>query len=333
MSNAFEKVYRLLQLGASYKLKMLRPIGPPYQFAIEATNRCNFKCSFCPQSSPTHKDMRPVGNLSPDNFRFLLKKIKEIKYGNSNVSICLDGEPLMNKYFPEFIKISNEEGLFPRFSSNGRLLTPQIVDELSCFSFLVAIDFSSEPEVFNSIRGKTGDFNIVLDNLRYLVDKACKDTLVKVELVDITHFSGAFDKAVSLEKMRNLFPPDLPSNIKFWSRQFHNFGGHLKSDNNNRSNKFHNYKLCPYPWTSFNVTWDGNVVACCRDTEGKTTLGNVFEHSIKDIWNGQKYVEMRKSLIEERVKDVAACEKCDMPYSALSDRWKIKYVLSSLLRR
>ena len=331
MFNTFEKICRLAQLGASYKLKMLKPMGPPYQFSIEATNKCNFKCSFCPQSSPTHKDMRSVGNLSLDHFQLFIKKIKKVKYGNSNVSICLDGEPLMNKSFSKFIKIANDEGLFPRFSSNGKLLTQSIVNELSGFNFLVAIDFSSEPEVFDKVRGNAGDYRIVFDNLRYLVDKASHNPHIKIEIVDITHFSEAFDKAKSLKKIRNLFPLNLPSNIKFWSRQFHNFGGYLQ--NEEIVDRLHNYKLCPYPWTSFNVTWDGNVVACCRDTEGKTILGNVFEQSIMDIWKGEKYNKLRKSLIEKRVKDVVACEKCDMPFSASSERWKMKYVLSSLLRR
>lgn len=328
MSNLLQKIYRLAQLGVSYKLKMLRPLGPPYQFSIEATNRCNFKCSFCPQSNPNHKTMRPVGNLPVEHFFSFARAIKELNSGNSNVSICLDGEPLMNKSFVEFIRISNEEGLFPRFSSNGGLLTPVVVDELSRFSFLAAVDFSSEPDLFDSIRGRSGDFHVVLDNLKYLVDKASSNPRIKVEIVDITHFSKAFDKESSIKKMRNLFPPGLPSTIKFWSREFHNFGGHLTMEHEMRD-----YKLCPYPWTSLNVTWDGNVVACCRDTVGRTVLGNIFEQSIMDIWNGEKYVEMRKALIERRVKDIAACENCDMPYSASSQRWRIEYILSSLLRR
>lgn len=323
------KVYRLVQLGTSYKLKLLKPLGPPYQFSIEATNRCNFKCAFCPQSSPDHKDIRPVGNLTIENFRIFVKKIKEVNPSNANLSICLDGEPLMNKDFPEFIKISNEEGLFPRFSSNGRLFSKKIIKKISSYNYLAAIDFSSEQEVFDKVRGKNGDFEIVLDNLQQLVSEATNNENHKLEIVDITHFNKEYNEISSLKKMRGLFPSNLPKNIKLWSRQFHNFGGHLQNENE----KLNNYKLCPYPWTSFSATWDGNVVACCRDTEGKTILGNVFDQSIEDIWRGNKYIKMREALIQKRVKDVAACEKCDMPYSASNERWKIRYVLSSLLRR
>jgi radical SAM protein with 4Fe4S-binding SPASM domain len=327
----FLKLYRLAQLGVSYKLKLLKPLGPPFQFSIEATNRCNFKCDFCPQSSPTHKDVRPVGNLSTANFRFFIKNIEELKHGNRTISICLDGEPLMNKAFPEFIEIANEAGIMPRFSSNGKLLTSTITDKLSNFSFLAAIDFASESHIFNKIRGGEGDFEIILENLRYLISKAKDNPTIRLEIVDITHFSGEIDERNSLAKMRLLFPNDLPPNIQFWSRQFHNFGGHLKNDGN--GNIPTNYKLCPYPWTSFHVTWDGDVVACGRNTLGKTVLGNIFKQKITEIWRGEKFVSMRRALIEKRVNDLECCMECDMPYSASSGRWKFEYILSSLLRR
>ena len=234
----------------------------------------------------------------------------------------------MNKSFLEFIKIANKEGLFPRFSSNGKLLVPQIIDKLSKYKFLAAIDFSSERDVFDQIRGKKGDYDIVLQNLLYLVEKARIYSGIKVEVVDITHFLRKINIKRSLKKMRQLFSPSLPPNIKFLSREFHNFCGHLDNDR-----KSDTYKLCPYPWTFFAVTWDGNVVACCRDTRAKTILGNIFEQSVFEIWRGEKYKLFRQKLIQKRPQDIAACASCDLPWSAGDNRWKIKYISSSILRR
>ena len=332
MDNPFLKIYRLSQLATSYKLKLLRPLGPPCQFGIEATNRCNFKCHFCPQSNNDHKNVRPVGNLSIEDFRSFIKNIKYTNCGNSNISICLDGEPTLNKNFPEFIKISNEEGFFPRFSSNGMLLTRELVDKLSPYKYLASVDFSSDSSVFDNIRGYKGSFYSVLKNVKYLVSTATTARQIKIEIVDITHFPNNPGNANSLVKMKRLFSADdLPSNIAFWSREFHNFCGHLDTRYDRLISR--RYKLCPYPWSSFSVTWDGNVVACCRDTAGRTILGNAFETSIRDIWYEEKYVSLRKALVEKRVNEVAACSECDMPYSSSSGRWRIKYLLSSLLRR
>lgn len=322
------KTNHLVSLGISYKRKLLKPLSPPFQYSIEPTNYCNFKCSFCPQSDPQHKKKREYGFLNPEDLRTFLKKIGEVKPGSSNFSLCLDGEPLMNKSFPEFIKIINQNNLFPRFSSNGKLLTPNMVDELvRCGNFLAAVDFSSEAEIFNSIRGRKGDYEIVYNNLKYLVDVATHNSKIKLEIVDITHFSG-IDPVPSLKKMRALFSSNSYPNIAFWSREFHNFGGHVQKSSNNSK-----YKLCPYPWTMFAVTWDGNVVACCRDTEAKTVLGNVFNQSIYEIWHGSKYIEMRKNLINRQPDKNKACVDCDLPWSWDNKRWKPGYMLSSFLRR
>ncbi|HPO14483.1 MAG TPA: radical SAM protein [Candidatus Hydrogenedentes bacterium] len=327
MPSVISKIKHIAELGASYALKLRRPMNPPYQFSIEATNRCNFKCQFCPQSNPKHKDIRPVGELTLENFQCFVKKVKEAGGSNRNLSICLDGEPLMNKAFPELIKITRQEGFFPRFSSNGRLLTPDMIERLAPYGFLASVDFSSDAEVFETIRGRKGDFEIILENLRYLVDKASKEPGVRVEIIDITHFSQG-DAEASLKKMRGLFPEKIPPSVKFWSREFHNFGGHLDLQKQKTG-----YKLCPYPWTSFTATWDGNVVACCRDTEAKTILGNVFEQSVLEIWRGKPYQEMREHLAAKHPERVRACVKCDMPWSRGSKRWGIGYAVSSLLRR
>jgi len=325
---ALRKARHLILLGISYKLKLLKPPCPPYQYLIEATNRCNFKCVFCPQSDPEHKNTREYGFLTPQKFQIFSEKIRDAKPGSSNISICLDGEPLMNKSFVDFIRIANQADLFPRFSSNGKLLTPAMADELvKCGRFLAAIDFSSEAEIFDTIRGGKGDYDVVLNNLKYLVDIAIHNPEIKLEIVDISSFSGA-DPELSLSKMRAMFPSDLPGNIAFWSREFHNFLGHVELEA-----KGSRYKLCPYPWSSFTVTWDGDVVPCCRDTEAKTVLGNVFDQSIHDIWHGERYVEVRENLINRQPEKVKACAKCDMPWSGGEARWRLSYMVSSLLRR
>jgi radical SAM protein with 4Fe4S-binding SPASM domain len=326
----FRKFRHIVLMGISYKLKLARLLCPPYQFAIEATNHCNFRCSFCPQSDPAHRKIRQTGLLTVENFRLYLDRIKETRPGNTNLSICLDGEPLMNQRFAEFIRIANEQGFDPRFSSNGRLLTPELANELArAGGFLASIDFSPEKEVFENIRGRADDFDIVLANLRYLAELAAKNPKIKLEIVDISSFSGA-DRGASLQKLRSLFPAHLPANVSFWSRNFHNFGGHIPMDRTPGK-----YMLCPYPWSTFSATWQGDVVACCRDTSARTILGNVFEQSIPDIWEGEKYRAMRKLLIARKPGEIAACKNCDMPWTGGDDseRWKLSHIISVLLRR
>ena len=321
------KFIHLPLLGISYISGLKKPLNSPYQFSIEPTNVCNYQCVFCPQSHPEHRSNRKQGTLTKKDMSLFLKRIRDIKPGNRNLSLTLDGEPALNKDFPEFIRLINDQGIFPRFSSNARNLKPDYVDDLlSKGSFLASVDFASEAQYFDDIRGKAGDFKIVLENLRYMVNVAKKNQKIKLEIVNISHFSGA-DPDKTLREMRNLFPDDLPRNIAFWSREFHNFCGHLELKSKRR------YKLCPYPWTSFNVTWEGDVVPCCRDTQAKTVLGNVFRSTIMEIWHGPEYQTLRKKLVAKETDSIEACKDCDLPWSSGSRRWNVSYMIPSLLKR
>lgn len=191
--------------------------------------------------------------------------------------------------------------------------------------------FQASPKYLIPCGASPGILKIVLNNLRYLVDKASKNRRIRLEIADMTHFFGFHNEAVSLKKIKSYFPPNLPSNIIFRSRNFHNFGGHII--NYCESERSDRYKLCPYPWVLFNIAWNGDVVACCRDTEGRTILGNIFEESIIDIWRGQPYRKMRKALVDGNVKDVAAFTSCDLPYSASLRRWSYEYLVQALLAR
>jgi radical SAM protein with 4Fe4S-binding SPASM domain len=246
--------------------------------------------------------------------------------GSKNISFCLDGEPLLNKDFHDFVYLACRYGLFPRFSSNGRLLDEKKANELAAAgNFLASIDFASEVRYFENIRGTKEDYYAILENLQYLVNVAKRNKKIKLEIVDISSFAGT-DPDKSLKNMRKLFPEKLPKNIMFFYRRFHNFCGHL-------SFKKRGYKLCPYPWTSFNITWKGDAVICCRDTEARTVLGNVFTDPILDIWYGDKYLDARRNLFNKQPHKNEACKNCDLPWSGGTKRWDPGYVVSSLLRR
>jgi radical SAM protein with 4Fe4S-binding SPASM domain len=62
------------------------------------------------------------------------------------------------------------------------------------------------------------------------------------------------------------------------------------------------------------IAHNGDVVACCRDLEHQTVLGNLFEQELMDVWNGEKYQALRSDLAHGHPEKQAACDGCDMPY-------------------
>ncbi|NIP42706.1 MAG: radical SAM protein, partial [candidate division Zixibacteria bacterium] len=81
------------------------------------------------------------------------------------------------------------------------------------------------------------------------------------------------------------------------------------------------------------VTWSGDCVACCRDTAGKTVLGNIFKEPLENVWNGDRYRKFRQNLIDRRPDLNDACQNCDLPYSPDKKRWRPRYIWRSLFGR
>ena len=58
-------------------------------------------------------------------------------------------------------------------------------------------------------------------------------------------------------------------------------------------NKF----VCKHPWAHFEVNNpNGDVTMCCNNN---TVLGNVNEQTVADIWNGDRFTQMRRRMVEE----------------------------------
>ncbi|MDB4533532.1 twitch domain-containing radical SAM protein [Vicingaceae bacterium] len=70
-------------------------------------------------------------------------------------------------------------------------------------------------------------------------------------------------------------------------------------DSSSHSEKQH---FCILPWIHLHVAQNGRVSPCCNN---KRFLGNVQEQSIKDIWNGKKFKEVR-----EQFKNDIADKRC-----------------------
>ena len=65
---------------------------------------------------------------------------------------------------------------------------------------------------------------------------------------------------------------------------------------------------CPAPYDQFVVQWNGDVVSCCTDYEGRTKIANVFRDSIESVWTGELVKQRKRDMLEGRLLDV--CAKC-----------------------
>ena len=66
---------------------------------------------------------------------------------------------------------------------------------------------------------------------------------------------------------------------------------------------------CWRMWSSCVITWDGKIVPCCFDKDAKHQLGDLKEHSVKQIWQNTGYVKFRTQLLNNR-SAIDICQNC-----------------------
>jgi len=283
----------------------------PEDISVEVTNVCNFKCAYCPQSDPDHFKKVRATTLKPDQADVLLSRLRKSGVRTNVLHFTLDGEPFVNRRFHEICKVAHAYGFDNIiFSTNGEFATLERVLELpqsSSARYTFCIDFCDDKEYFETYRGTPGSWDTVKNNINAIVHDHRLDN-VMVHVTDITSFK-IHDRAAlqtHFDGLRKMFDG---TRVAVASRVFHNATGYLRDMGNGTPRS---YNLCPYPWTSLVVASNGDVVACCRDLQHKTVLGNLFKQDLGEIWNGEKYQQLRRSLAEG--KPEGACKDCDMPY-------------------
>ena len=305
---------RYARAFAPYWLGKSRLGYPPLFYAIEATNLCNYRCNYCPQSE-SGGDNPKKGRMKIELFEHILKKISAVK-PVSQIYLTGTGEPLLHPELERFITLSNRSGFIPGFSSNGSLFTKErIATLLNSGEFSLTVDFSPSKEIYETHRAG-GCWKTVRTNLHNLLTskKSSGADYPKIEIRDMSTISLSTPKErhESLSNLKEMFK-DLPVD-RCSQLQVHRWTGNIDPGLVPREARRGKYKLCTHPWSIFVITCSGEVVACCRDFEAGYVVGRIDgEQGIMDIWNSQKVKSLRRALAGKRPQDVRICSNCDRP--------------------
>ncbi|MBQ4403234.1 MAG: SPASM domain-containing protein [Selenomonadaceae bacterium] len=97
----------------------------------------------------------------------------------------------------------------------------------------------------------------------------------------------------------------------------------------NEENKFRMKSPCNLPFTQVIVRPDGTLGKCCNDPLSKITLGDLNHQTLREIWRGRAYQELRKEMYFNGRQNIPGCEFCDifglynyLPPSAMTNEFK-----------
>jgi len=262
---------------------------------IEISNNCNLHCSFCSITN------LPKRNMSLENFRLILDKIKDY---TDYIYLHVKGEPLLHPQIIDFIKLADSYNLKVNLTTNGTLFS-KLSKELGTCNNLNKINFSLHCE--NDIPNY---FENIFDN----VSNLSTNTTVIYRLWTLKNKELDEKSTKIVEKIKDYYKlsPNIVDKIKKENNIKINPQIYVDKDNGFVWPEITNHKSCGYCYalkTQIAILVDGRVVPCCLDANGIVNLGNIYQESLEEIIQKERYQKLKKSF-QDRKPSEELCKSC-----------------------
>lgn len=259
---------------------------------IEITNNCNLDCKFC------IKNKRKKIFMTLKDYNKVLENIKPYtKY----VYLHLMGEPLLHPKINEIIDMTSDNGIYVNITSNGYLIDRvennknirQINISLHSFDDRYSLSLNEYlNKVFNSCE-KLNQNNTIINYRLWVNSKYYKNIINKLE-----------EKYGTKIKFNNNGNYTLGNNIFVSTKEEFTW----PTLNNDKEGS--NIGTCLALRDHIGILSNLEVVACCLDSNGDISLGNLNNNSLADILLSKKFLKI-KNEFENNIKSEKLCQSCN----------------------
>jgi pyruvate-formate lyase-activating enzyme len=272
--------------------KLCRYIAPKLEIiCIELTNYCNLKCQFCIRDTMTRK----LGFMPFSLFEKIIDQLDR----NTTLALYFGGESLLHPRFIDMVEYAvNKHFREIRFTTNGMLFTPEIMDAIIKCNVDVMFSLEGMGEVNDKVR--IGDhFPVILRNIQFLVKNRNKSK-ISLNMVEADQTSEQINEFISFFKgtVDRILVNPLRDYVKVIKTDFYD-GQETKQ-----------VPFCTMPFHFLSIMWNGDATACCYDLDGKIIVGNVNSQTIKQIWMGKPITNLRHACLTKTFPATLLCSAC-----------------------
>jgi radical SAM protein with 4Fe4S-binding SPASM domain len=313
---------------------------------VEITNACNFKCTWCPDEimgrrrgfMKKERVFRLLDEIADK--RAWLGPLYPVKLHQM-------GEPMLHPDLADIVARAEERGVPVELNTNCGLITQEKVDALyrAGLTNLILSYQTPDPETFKTRKAPKLVFDEYRDKVRLAVERKVvlgARTRIEIDIMNTKHADsyrivsedeqalaflsdwiafcrglerrhGLAPRPHDMDKVRGTHFLDQDENggryelldgVHLVWKRCHTWGnvigGHKAADVVDT--------YCPAPYDQFVVQWNGDVVSCCTDYEGRTKTANVFASSIEEVWRSRARRNRLEDMLEGRLLDV--CARC-----------------------
>jgi len=338
----FRKAYNLSHLYTFHctrnpqLIKLAYRLQPyPSYLEIEATQGCPHKCVMC----ETTFWNEPTLILSWKKFRHIVDQFPDLKW----IGINAIGEPFLNRKFMNMLRYMSEKQVCQELYTTTQMLNEKDMRDFVKYGIVELFKFSLDaatPETYKKIRPKINWENEInnikaLDyykkkynkyfpeiHFHYLIMKqSIGETLdfldfingLNIDVANI-YFSRLLHNFKEINDVYIEVPEDLVIKLQEKGKKL-NIPVSFSQDIHNQAP----INEC-VAWQMPYIFADGTVISCCcmnlqnrRDWQRKTSLGNIFDKSFREIWIDEPYTKLRNMLWNKKPNLAhPACKMCNI---------------------
>ena len=272
----------------------------PQYVLIEPVSLCNLRCIMCFQVDKSFSSNKAInGFMDISLFKDVVEQVKENSC--NAITLASRGEPTLHKEFDKISKIIEDSKILDcKLNTNATVMNEKKINEILSANFsevVFSVDAGTK-ETYESIRVK-GKWERVLKNIE-LFNQIRSNKYPKVQTV--TRIAGVkVNNQQDINQMTNFWEKLVDEvSIKEASPRWDSY--------NNKINKI--TEPCMNLWTRTYVWYDGEVNPCDFDYKSNLSVGNVKEDSLKDIWNNDKYNNLRSNHLNKKRCLHNPCDRC-----------------------
>jgi len=311
------------------RLADIIPVPAPFTVYIEQTRVCNIKCFYCIHS--TRDDVNgefkklnySVKHMDHDLFLKIMEQLSEFPEGSiKRIAFSGLGEPLTNPRLPEMVKLAVSSKITGRIEilTNGLLLTKDLSDKL-IDAGITNINISVQgisSEQYESVCGRKINFNKFLEELTYLFNHR-SNTKIYIKAIDAI-FQSKEEERMFYEIFSPIADSIFVEHLVQMQQQMEQLRPKVDGTKNFYGEELDlNRKVCGQAFYFLQIGCDGDTFPCPVPGLAKTlSMGNVNNHTIHEIWNGERRKKILKTMLRLQKDTIPECRGCTC-FNAIND--------------
>lgn len=313
----------------------------PMMIVISTVYPCNFGCPMCPYTDGNSEIRQFYRDRGGDRFPVELWNsiAKEAGPYGAWLRCTGGGEPMLHPKMTEMIEFAKEQGARVWLNTNGSLFGPLPKYRKRLERLIKAgidlIEFSmdaGDAETYAKVRPPRGGpprdpekwFNNHVSNIKAALELRKK-------------FKSPTRVVVSIIR-QDIVEEKIDDYVKFYAeevgvdevitRKFLSWDDNTNIDLGHAADKHLYAKLptekkepCVWPFERLNVDTLGRVALCGQDVSFRTAdkFPNLFDHSVKEVWQGEVFNWYREMHLEGRGAECWPCRNCSAWFAGVRD--------------